>query len=314
MPIKIPKNLPANDVMAEENIFVMEEGRASAQDIRPLRVAVLNLMPTKITTETQIIRVLSNTPLQIELTLLTMETHRSLNTPEEHMSAFYRKFSEVKHERFDGLIITGAPVEQMPFEEVDYWDELCEIMEWSTTHVYSTFHLCWGAFAGLYYHYGIPKHDLPAKLFGVYPHTVDKKNSMLFRGFDDIFNVPQSRHTTIWREEIEAVPELKILSSSKEAGVFAISTKHGRQIFITGHTEYDADTLYHEYKRDLDAGLPIEKPVNYFPNDRVTKRPPNTWRSCANLLYSNWINYFVYQETPYDLAEIDTIAEKKNKK
>lgn len=314
MPIKIPNDLPAARVLKSENIFVMKETRANTQAIRPLHILLLNLMPKKIETETQLSRLLGNTPLQIELELIMTQSHKSTHTPEDHMLSFYKTFDEVRDRNFDGLIITGAPVEQMPFEEVDYWDELCEIMEWSTTHVYSTFHLCWGAFAGLYYHYGIPKHDLPAKLFGVYPHTVDKKNSMLFRGFDDIFNVPQSRHTTIWREEIEAVPELKILSSSKEAGVFAISTKHGRQIFITGHTEYDADTLYHEYKRDLDAGLPIEKPVNYFPNDRVTKRPPNTWRSCANLLYSNWINYFVYQETPYDLAEIDMIAEKKNKK
>ena len=283
MPIKIPNDLPAARVLNSENIFVMKETRANTQAIRPLHILLLNLMPKKIETETQLCRLLGNTPLQIELELIMTQSHKSTHTPEDHMLSFY-------------------------------WEELCEIMEWSTTHVYSTFHLCWGAFAGLYYHYGIPKHDLPAKLFGVYPHTVDKKNSMLFRGFDDIFNVPQSRHTTIWREEVEAVPELKVLSSSEEAGVFAIATKHGRQIFITGHTEYDADTLYNEYKRDLDAGLPIEKPVNYFPNDRVTKRPPNTWRSCANLLYSNWINYFVYQETPYDLAEIDTIAEKKNKK
>ena len=314
MPIKVQSNLPAIKILETENIFVMPNEVALRQDIRPLKILILNLMPTKIATETQLLRLLGNSPLQVDIELLQMASHTSKNTSPQHLTTFYKTFEEVRDDTFDGLIITGAPVEQIPFEEVDYWDELCEIMEWSTTHVYSTFHLCWGAFAGLYYHYGIPKHDLPAKLFGVYPHTVDKKNSMLFRGFDDIFNVPQSRHTTIWREEIEAVPELKILSSSKEAGVFAISTKHGRQIFITGHTEYDADTLYHEYKRDLDAGRPIEKPVNYFPNDRVTKRPPNTWRSCANLLYSNWINYFVYQETPYDLAEIDTIAEKKNKK
>ena len=313
MPIKIPNDLPAKRVLNSENIFVMPETRAKSQNIRPLQILLLNLMPKKIETETQLSRLLGNTPLQIELELIMTQSHKSTHTPEDHMLAFYKTFDEVKHRNFDGLIITGAPVEQMPFEEVDYWDELCEIMEWSTTHVYSTFHLCWGAFAGLYYHYGIPKHDLDAKLFGVYPHKVEKKSSMLFRGFDDEFMVPQSRHTTIDRAEVEAVPALKILASSDEAGVFAVSTKHGRQIFITGHTEYDADTLYNEYKRDVDAGLPIEKPVNYFPSGHVTRHPPVTWRSSANLLYSNWINYFVYQETPYDLSDIKILDEKKNK-
>ncbi len=313
MPIKIPTDLPAIKTLNSENIFVMTELRAATQEIRPLHILLLNLMPKKIETETQFARLLGNTPLQIELELIAMKSHISKNTSESHLSAFYKTFDEVRDRKFDGMIITGAPVEQMPFEEVDYWDELCEIMEWSTTHVYSTFHICWGAQAGLYYHYGVPKVDLPEKLFGIYPHVVDRKKSMLFRGFDDTFMVPQSRHTTVLREDIEAVPELKILSSSPEAGIFAVSTRHGRQIFITGHTEYDADTLYNEYKRDLDEGLPIQMPVNYFPNNRVTKNIPVTWRSSANLLFSNWINYFVYQETPYLLSEIDQIREKKGK-
>ncbi len=313
MPIKIPTDLPAIKTLNSENIFVMTELRAATQEIRPLHILLLNLMPKKIETETQFARLLGNTPLQIELELIAMKSHISKNTSESHLSAFYKTFDEVRGRKFDGMIITGAPVEQMPFEEVDYWDELCEIMEWSTTHVYSTFHICWGAQAGLYYHYGVPKVDLPEKLFGIYPHMVDRKKSMLFRGFDDTFMVPQSRHTTVLREDIEAVPELKILSSSPEAGIFAVSTRHGRQIFITGHTEYDADTLYNEYKRDLDEGLPIQMPVNYFPNNRVTKNIPVTWRSSANLLFSNWINYFVYQETPYLLSEIDQIREKKGK-
>lgn len=311
MPITIPSDLPAKEVLNSENIFVMTETRAATQDIRPLKILLLNLMPKKIETETQLCRLLGNTPLHIELELIMTKSHQSTHTPEDHMLAFYKTFDDVKHRNFDGLIITGAPVEHLPFEEVDYWPELCEIMEWSTTHVYSTLHICWGAFAGLYYHYGINKYDTDHKLFGVYPHTLDKKDSMLFRGFDDIFMVPQSRHTTTKRSEIEAVSDLKILASSEETGVFACATKHGRQIFITGHTEYDADTLYNEYKRDLDAGLPIEKPVNYFPNDDVTPNPPVTWRSCANLFYSNWINYFVYQATPYDLSEITQIDEKR---
>lgn len=314
MPIKIPTDLPAKKVLNSENIFVMTEMRAATQQIRPLQILLLNLMPKKIETETQFARLLGNTPLQIELELICMKTHNTKNTAEDHMLAFYKTFDDIKDRKFDGMIITGAPVEQLNFEEVDYWDELCEIMEWSTTHVYSTFHICWGAQAGLYYHYGIPKIDLEEKLFGVYPHVVDRKKSMLFRGFDDVFMVPQSRHTTVRREDVEAVSDLKILSSSEEAGVFAVSTKHGRQIFITGHTEYDADTLYNEYKRDLDAGLTIKPPVNYFPNGRVTKHVPVTWRSCANLLFSNWVNYFVYQETPYLLSDIDQIREKKKKK
>lgn len=292
----------------------MTEERAKSQMIRPLHVLLLNLMPKKIETETQLCRLLGNTPLQVELELIMTKTHKAQHVSEEHMLAFYKTFDDVKDRNFDGLIITGAPVEQMPFEEVDYWDELCEIMEWSTTHVYSTFHICWGAQAGMYYHYGVPKYDLPEKLFGIYDTKVERKSSMLFRGFDDIFKVPQSRHTGTKREDVEKVPELRILASGEETGVFAVATKHGRQIFITGHTEYDANTLYNEYKRDLDAGLPIHEPVNYFPNGEVTDQPPVTWRSSANLLFSNWINYFVYQQTPYNLDEIDAIEERKNRK
>lgn len=304
MPIKIPTDLPAKKILNDENIFVMTETRAGKQDIRPLKILLLNLMPKKIETETQLCRLLGNTPLQVELELIKVSSHESKNTSQEHMLAFYKNFEDVRDENFDGMIITGAPVEQMPFEEVDYWDELCEIMEWSKTHVWSTFHICWGAQAGLYYHYGVEKRDLPEKMFGVFPHKVDKKNSMLFRGFDDTFMVPHSRHTTVDRSDVEKVDELKILASSKEAGVYAIATKKGRQIFITGHSEYDALTLYNEYKRDLDAGKPIKMPVNYFPKDKVATKPPVTWRSSANLLYSNWLNYFVYQNTPYDIKSI----------
>ena len=314
MPIKIPNDLPAASKLRSENIFVMAADRAVTQDIRPLKILLLNLMPTKIATETQLARLLGNTPLQVEMDLLMVESHVSKNTSAEHMLSFYKTFDQVKFNTYDGMVITGAPVEQLPFEEVDYWEELCEIFEWTKTHVTSTFHICWGAQAGLYYHWGIPKKRLPKKLSGVYRHRVIHKGSILFRGFDDTFMVPQSRYTTIDTEDILARPELKILAVSDEAGVYAISTHGGRQIFITGHSEYDADTLLGEYLRDKKAGINPDVPVNYFPNDRVTKRPPNTWRSCANLLYSNWINYFVYQETPYDLAEIDMIAEKKNRK
>ena len=304
MPIKIPNGLPAAQTLAEENIFVMNETRAQTQDIRPLKIMLLNLMPTKIDTETQLSRLLGNTPLQVELTLVRMATHESRNTPEEHMLAFYQNFDSVRNENFDGLVITGAPVEQMPFEEVDYWPELCEIMEWSKTHVFSTFHICWGAQAGLYYHYGINKKPLPEKMFGVFPHTVEYKRSILFRGFDDVFYVPHSRHTTVAREDIEAVPELRILASSEEAGVYAVFTAGGRQIFITGHSEYDAGTLKAEYDRDVAAGKPIDLPKNYFPDNDPTREPPATWRSSANLLYSNWLNYFVYQATPFDLERL----------
>ncbi len=304
MPIKIPNGLPAADTLQKENIFVMKETRAEIQEIRPLQILLLNLMPKKIETETQLSRLLGNTPLQVELELIHTKSHESKNTPAEHMLAFYKTFDEVKHRNFDGLIITGAPVEQMPFEEVEYWEELCEIMEWSKTHVHSTFHICWGAQAGLYYHFGIDKQPLPEKMFGIFPHKVDYKKSILFRGFDDTFMVPHSRHTTVRREDIEAVPELKILASSAEAGVYAISTKKGKQIFITGHSEYDAMTLNNEYQRDLSQGKPIKMPINYFPGDDPKKKPKVTWRSCANLLYSNWLNYFVYQTTPYDLNKI----------
>ena len=304
MPIKIPNELPATKVLNDENIFVITETRALTQDIRPLQLLILNLMPTKIVTETQLVRLLGNTPLQVEVELLKTSTHKSKNTSEEHMLTFYKTFDANKDRKFDGMVITGAPVEHLEFEEVEYWDELCEIMEWSKTHVTSTYHICWGAQAALYYHYGIKKHPLPEKLFGVFEHTVERKSSMLFRGFDDVFSVPHSRHTTILREDIEKVPELKILSTSKEAGVYAVATDRGRQIFITGHSEYDADTLKKEYLRDKESGLPISIPKNYFPNDDDTKDPIVTWRSCANLQYSNWLNYFVYQTTPYDITEI----------
>ena len=305
MPIKIPNLLPATQVLLNENIFVMTETRAMTQDIRPLKILMLNLMPQKITTETQIARLIGNTPLQVELELLQTATHKSTHTSAEHMLAFYKTFDEVRHKKYDGLIITGAPVEQMEFEEVDYWEELCEIMEWSKRHVTSTFHICWGAQAGLYYHYGVKKYPLDKKMFGVFEHTLDHKQSILFRGFDDTFVVPHSRHTTCRREDIEAVPQLKILASSEEAGVFVCATEKGRQIFVTGHSEYDADTLKNEYFRDKNAGLPIELPKNYFPDDDDTKAPIVKWRSCANLLYSNWLNYFVYQSTPYNIEEIE---------
>ena len=304
MPIRIPNELPATQTLENENIFVMTETRAMTQDIRPLRIALVNLMPTKIATETQLARLLSNTPLQVELELISSEVHVPKNTPQEHMIAFYKHFSDIKDQNFDGLIITGAPVEQMPFEQVEYWEELCEIMEWSKTHVQSTFHICWGAQAGLYYHYGINKVDLPEKMFGVFPHIVDRRSNMLFRGFDDTFMVPHSRHTTIRREDVENVKELKILASSPEAGVYAIATEGGRQVFITGHSEYDPRTLENEYLRDKNLGLPIAVPKNYYPNDDDTQPPMVTWRSCAHLLYSNWLNYFVYQTTPYDLSEL----------
>ena len=304
MPIKIPNRLPATQTLAEENIFVMTDERAGKQDIRPLQILLLNLMPTKIDTETQLSRLLGNTPLQVELTLMHTSSHKSKNTSEDHLLAFYTTFDQVKDRYFDGLVITGAPVEMMEFEEVTYWEELCEIMEWSTTHVHSTFHICWGAQAGLYYHFGVQKKTLDKKMFGVFPHVADYKRSMLFRGFDDVFMVPHSRHTTIDREDLEGIPGLKILASSPEAGVFALSTKKGRQIFITGHPEYDAETLGREYWRDVNAGKPIEIPKNYYPDNDPNKAPVSTWRSSANLLYCNWLNYFVYQTTPFDLSKI----------
>jgi len=304
MPIKIPNELPATNTLTKENIFVMTETRAIAQDIRPLQLLLLNLMPTKIDTETQLARVLGNTPLQIEMELIAPSGHVSKNTAEAHMLAFYKTFQDVRDRTFDGLIITGAPVELMEFEEVDYWPELCEIMEWSKTHVHSTLHICWGAQAGLYYHYGIPKRQLPHKLFGVFQHTVEDPNFILFRGFDDTFLVPHSRNTTVDPADIEAVPELKILSSSPEAGVYAVKTDGCRQVFLMGHAEYDRNTLLNEYLRDVAAGVDIQIPANYFPNDDPSQTPIVSWRSCAHLLYANWLNYCVYQTVPYDPQDI----------
>ena len=304
MPIKIPNELPATQILEDENIFVMTQTRAITQDIRPLHILMLNLMPTKIVTETQISRLIGNTPLQVELELLQTATHKSKHTSQEHMLAFYKTFDEVRHRNFDGMIITGAPVEHLAFEDVEYWQELTEIMEWTKKHVTSTLHICWGAQAALYYHYGIPKYQLDKKLFGVFEHTVDYKKSILFRGFDDVFLAPHSRHTTVLREDVEAVDNLRVLASSEKAGVNVVSTPKGRQIFVTGHSEYDADTLAKEYFRDKTAGLPIEMPENYFPDDDDTKAPLVTWRSHANLLFSNWLNYFVYQSTPYNIEEI----------
>lgn len=304
MPIKIPNALPARETLIGENIFVMDESRSQTQDIRPLRIALLNLMPTKIITETQLSRLLGNTPLQVELQLVQVSSHKAKHTSQEHMLAFYQTFQDIREQYFDGMIITGAPVEQMKFEEVEYWQELCQIMEWSKTHVHSTFHICWGAQAALYYHYGIDKVPLEKKLFGVFPHRVVYKNPILLRGFDDVFYVPHSRHTTIRREDVEKVPEIKILAESDEAGLYAMCTRGGRQVFVTGHSEYDPDTLNREYVRDKTAGLPIEVPKNYFPEDDDTRSPLVRWRSHGNLLFSNWLNYMVYQSTPYDVMGI----------
>ena len=304
MPIKIPSYLPAADTLKSENIFVITHERAVSQDIRPLRILMLNLMPTKVATETQLARLLGNTPLQVEMELLMVSSHVSRNISQEHMLTFYKTFEQVKDQTFDGMVITGAPVERLPFEEVEYWQELCEIFEWSKTHVTSTFHICWGAQAGLYYHYGIAKQALPEKLSGVYRHRVTHKGSILFRGFDDIFMVPHSRYTTVDRQAILDEPRLKILAESDVAGVYAVSTHGGRQVFITGHSEYDADTLLGEYLRDKRAGLNPKVPENYFPDDDDTRQPLCTWRSGANLLYSNWLNYFVYQATPYELEHV----------
>ncbi len=304
MPIKIPNELPAVRTLASEKIFVMTEKRAMTQDIRPLRIVLLNLMPTKIVTETQFSRLLGNSPLQVELTLLQTATHQSKNTSAEHLLMFYKTFDEIRDQKFDGMIITGAPVEKMEFEEVEYWDELCEIMDWSKKNVHSTLHICWGAQAGLYHHYGIKKYPLDQKMFGVFPHTVETQDNTLMRGFDDIFYAPHSRHTTINREDIEEVDALTIIASSEEAGVYAVESAKHRQIYITGHSEYDADTLEREYLRDKNAGLPIEVPKNYYPNDDDTKPPRVTWRGHANLLFSNWLNYYVYQTTPYEIAKI----------
>lgn len=304
MPIRIPTGLPARETLEGENIFVMNEFRASHQDIRPLKIAVLNLMPTKITTETQLIRLLSNSSLQIELTLLQTATHRSTHTSAEHMESFYKNFDEVKNDNFDGLIITGAPVENLDFGEVNYWDELCGIMEWSKTHVFSTLHICWAAQAGLYYHFGIPKHPLDHKMFGVFRHYVLNPKHPIVRGFDEEFLAPHSRHTEVREEDIAKVPELELIAKSDIAGPYIIAARNSRMLFVTGHSEYDFDTLSKEYFRDRDKGLDIALPYNYFPGDDPEKRPPNLWRGHANLLFSNWLNYFVYQNTPYDLSEL----------
>lgn len=304
MPIKIPDGLPAVSQLESENIFVMTEEVALRQDIRPLRIAFVNLMPKKIVTETQILRYLSNSPLQVEVEFVHMNSHKSKNTSMEHLLTFYKTFDEIKDEKFDGMIITGAPVENLEFEQVDYWNELCAVMEWSKTNVTSTFHICWGAQAGLYYHYGVKKHSLDKKMFGVFEHGVNRTTSKLMRGFDSSFYVPHSRHTTVLREEIEQVKELEILSESEEAGVYIVFTKAGKQIFVTGHSEYDRYTLHEEYMRDVNRGLSIEVPKNYYPNDDPTREPIMRWRSHASLLYSNWLNYFVYQITPYNIREI----------
>jgi len=301
LPIKIPNNLPATEILSNENIFVMNEERAIHQDIRPLKIAILNLMPTKITTETQLLRLIGNTPIQIDVFLLHPKTHTSKNTPGEHLENFYKTFDEVKHERFDGLVITGAPVENMEFEEVNYWNELVEIMEWSKHNVCSTFHICWAAQAGLYYHYGVKKYTLNEKMFGVFSHNVTKKNTMLLRGFDDVFDAPHSRHTEIRREDVEKVEELDILAESSEAGIYIIKARGGKQIFVTGHSEYDPLTLKSEYDRDALKGLNIKVPQNYFPEDDPKMPPIVKWRGHANLLFSNWLNYYVYQVTPYEL-------------
>ena len=304
MPIKIPDKLPATKQLNKENIFVMTEKKAMHQDIRPLKLVLVNLMPTKITTETQLMRLLSNSPLQVEIDLLQMASHMSKNTPAEHLAAFYKRFDEIKNSKYDGMIITGAPVENLDFDEVDYWDELVKIMDWSTTHVTSTLHICWAAMAGLYYHYGIPKYPLKEKCFGVFEHRVNRKTSKLVRGFDNVFYAPHSRHTEVRSEDIKKVKELEILAESDEAGVYIITTKGGRRIFVTGHSEYDADTLKNEYIRDLEAGKKPNIPKHYFPDDNPSKKPLVRWRSHASLLFSNWLNYFVYQITPYDIDSI----------
>ena len=310
MPIKTQNELPAKEILEQENIFVMDENRAIHQDIRMLDIAILNLMPLKEDTELQILRSLSNTPLQVNVTFVTTSTHESTHTSLSHLNKFYQTFEEVKNQNFDGFIITGAPVEQMEYEEVDYWEEITQIMEWTKTHVTSTLHLCWGAQAGLYYHYGIQKYDLPKKMFGVYGHRVMNRKVPLVRGFDDYFYAPHSRHTEVRREDILKHPELTILAESKEAGVFLVIEKEGRQIFVMGHPEYDRLTLDKEYKRDLSKNLPIEIPVNYYPDDNINEKPLLQWRSHGNILYANWLNYYVYQQTPFEFINTDEIYSK----
>ena len=304
MPIRIPNGLPAFKTLLRENIFVMQSDRASGQDIRPLKIGIVNLMPTKIETETQLLRLLSNTPLQVDITLIYTETHLPKNTTWEHLQNFYTTFDTVREQYFDGIFITGAPVEKLEFEEVNYWTELCHIMAWSKSHSFCTVHICWGAFAGLYYHYGINKKPLPKKLFGVFPHKVEVANHPLLKGFDDVFFVPHSRHTEIDTADIELCPKLTVLASSDEAGAYIIADGSNRQIFITGHAEYDRDTLKNEYLRDKEKGLEIEVPKNYFPYDDPSLTPLITWRGHASLMYSNWLNFCVYQETPYDLNDL----------
>ncbi len=304
MPVRIPNDLPARRTLAEENIFVMTKERAVHQDIRPLRIAVLNLMPTKIVTETQLLRLLGNTPIQIDITFIRMETHESKNTPSEHLDAFYESLDEVLHERFDGLVITGAPVETLPFEEVDYWPELVRLMDWSRTNVWSTLHVCWGAQAALYRHFGVPKYPIPAKMFGLFPHRVLDPHEPLLRGFDEVFYAPHSRHTEVRQSDIEKVKEVKLLAVSEEAGVYMAASEDGRMAFVTGHPEYDRFTLKAEYDRDVAKGLPIAVPRNYFPGDDPARPPLMTWRSHAHLLYANWLNYYVYQTTPFDLERL----------
>ena len=305
MPIKIPDSLPATHTLEGENIFVMTEYRAMHQDIRPLKLLILNLMPTKIVTETQLLRKFSNTPLQIHVELLQMASHEAQNVDRGHLESFYTTFPEIRGNYYDGLVITGAPVENLDFESVDYWPELCEIMEWSKTHVHATLHICWGAQAALFYHYGIPKYALPEKLFGVFQHVVLKKSSPLFRGFDDRFYAPHSRHTEVLEEDIRKVPGLEVLAVSDEAGVFAVKTEDSRQFFFLGHLEYDRDTLKLEYLRDVERNLPIRLPKHYFPDDDPLRTPVVRWRSAGQLIYTNWLNYYVYQTTPYDLTELD---------
>lgn len=304
MPIKIQKELPAYKVLSDENIFVMNDERANTQNIRPLKIAIVNLMPKKIQAENQILRYLSNTPLQVEVNLIKTKSYTSHNTPKEHLNKFYKHFDEILNQNFDGLVITGAPVEQMEFEDVAYWDELKEIMEWSKTHVYSTLHICWGAQAGLYYHYGIPKYDLKEKMFGVFLHSILNEKSEVTRGLDDMFYAPHSRHTDVKKEDIDKVSELEILSISKEAGVFIVASKDNRKIFITGHLEYDKDTLKEEYFRDKEKGLPINVPLNYFEDDNPEREPQMKWRGSAHIVFANWLNYCVYQNTPYELSEM----------
>ncbi len=304
MPIKIDDRLPARESLEQENIFVMTESRAKSQDIRALKIIILNLMPTKITTETQLLRLLSNSPLQVDVEFLQTATHKAKNTSESHMSNFYHTFDEIKDKKYDGMIITGAPVELMEFEEVDYWDELCQIFEWTKTNVYSTFHICWGAQAGLYYHHGIPKYTLPEKMFGVFPHKPLDLYHPLMRGFDDVYNVPQSRHTEIRFSDIALCKDLQIISYSEQSGIHLVSDLECRNFYATGHSEYDADTLAKEYFRDKEKGLDIKIPYNYFPDDDPTKAPVITWRNVGTLMFTNWLNYFVYQRTPYDINDI----------